>query len=82
MIQFDREKDESNVAKHGISLARAGDMEILARLDDDRFSEPRFRAYGLIDGRMFCLAYVVRAGMVRAISLRPTRAKEFRRYVA
>lgn len=41
-IEFDAAKDAINVAKHGISLARAADLEIQAYVPDDRFAEPRF----------------------------------------
>ncbi len=82
MLQFDPDKDAANIVKHGISLARAADLEILARVSDDRFSEPRFRAYGLIDGLAYCLAYTIRAGAVRAISLRRAHQEEMDRYGA
>ncbi len=80
-IEFDAQKDNLNKVKHGVSLARASDLEILARATDPRFAEPRLRAYGLIDGETYCLAYTLRNGMVRAISLRRAHAKEMRRYV-
>jgi hypothetical protein len=79
-LEFDPDKDRSNVEKHGISLARAGDLQILARVADERFAELRYRAYGLIGGKPHCLAYVVRGESVRAISLRRAHEKEFRRY--
>ena len=74
MVAFDADKDDLNRAKHGISLARAVDLDVVATIFDDRFDEPRKRAYGLIDGRFFCLAYVERDGGVRAISLRRAHA--------
>lgn len=80
-IEFDPAKDAANIEKHGVSLARAAELEILARIVDERFEEDRRRAYGLIDGEAFCLAYVIRNGRVRAISLRRAHAKEMRRYV-
>ncbi|WP_374534651.1 hypothetical protein [Phenylobacterium sp.] len=55
MIEFDPAKDEANRAKHGVSLARATDLEIEARVANSRFEEPRDRAYGLIDGVPHCL---------------------------
>lgn len=80
-IEFDPAKDATNVAKHGISLARAGEMEILAFVDDSaRFDEPRYRLYGVIDGQTYCLAAVDRRNRLRAISLRRAHAKEFRRH--
>ena len=81
MIQFDPIKDQLNVAKHGISLARASDLVIEARVTDPRFQEPRYRAYGRINGVTYCLAYTIRDGAVRAISLRRARTKEFNRHV-
>ena len=80
-IDFDPAKDAVNVEKHGISLARAADIELLSYVDDDRFEEPRFRIYGLIDDVAYCLAGTHRDGKVRAISLRRAHAKEMKRYI-
>lgn len=78
-IEFDTAKDAANIAKHGVSLARAADLDVYGFIADDRFAEPRFRAYGKLDGKDFCLAYTFRAGRVRAISLRRARPKELRK---
>ena len=80
-VAFDPAKDKANIAKHGISLARARDLELLAYVDDHRYDEPRFRLYGLIDGFAYWLAGTNRDGVVRAIGLRRAHAKELRRYV-
>lgn len=80
-IEFDPAKDAANIAKHGISLARAADLELLAYEADDRFDEPRFRLYGLIDGVAHCVAGTDRGDKVRVISLRRAHAKEMKRYV-
>ena len=81
-IEFDPAKDEQNILKHGISLARAAEMEIVSFLEDDRqeYGETRFRAWGLIDGQYHCLAFTYRQGRVRAISLRRAHNKEIKRY--
>lgn len=81
-LEFDPAKDVLNLAKHGVSLSRAADFEILARVSDNRFEEPRYRAYGLIDGKAYCLAYVVRGDDVRAISLRRAHEEEMARHGA
>jgi uncharacterized DUF497 family protein len=83
MLTFDRAKDAANIAKHGVSLALASRMEILAwRLDDRRdYGERRYIAYGLIDGGRYCLVFADRDGEVRAISLRRAHSKEFDRHV-
>lgn len=81
-LEFDVAKDATNRAKHKISLARAIDLEILAVQPDQRFDygEERFRAWGLIDGEAYCLAFTTRGGKVRAISLRRAHSKEMKRY--
>lgn len=79
-IEFDPAKDAANVAKHGISLARAVDFEILGYVEDGRFAEPRFRLYGLIDGVAHCLAGTDRNGTIRVISLRRAHEKEMKRH--
>jgi len=81
MVEFDPAKDASNKAKHGISLARAADMTVLAVIEDHRYYELRYRAYGLIDGIAHCLAFSVRDDNIRAISLRRAHSKEVKRYV-
>lgn len=81
-VEFDLGKDAANVVKHGVSLARAVDLEILAFVDDrHRFGEARYRLYGLIDGEPHCLAAIDRGDRVRAISLRRAHIKEYRRHV-
>ena len=83
MVEFDLAKEAINLSKHGVSLARWVDLEIQAVLSDDRFDygEPRYRAYGLIDGAAHCLVFTIRAGQYRPISLRRAHAKEMRRHV-
>lgn len=83
-IEFDPAKEAANLAKHGVSLSRAIDLEILAFLEDDRseYGEVRYRAWGLIDGKPHCLAFTDRNGTVRAISLRRAHTKEMNRYAS
>lgn len=82
-IDYDPVKEAANLAKHGISLSRAADMQILAVLEDERwpYGETRLRAFGLIENTAYCLVFTERNGVIRAISLRRARAKEVRRYV-
>ena len=85
MIIFDATKDAANVAKHGVSLARAEELDLdTAVIVEDRradYGEVRFNAYGPIDGTLFALTYTERAGQVRAISLRRAREKEVRQWL-
>jgi uncharacterized DUF497 family protein len=65
----------------GVSLARAADLVPDVFVEDDRFEEPRYRIYGLIDELPYCLVFTDRGDKVRAISLRRVHSKELRRYV-
>jgi uncharacterized DUF497 family protein len=56
-IEFDTDKDAANMAKHGASLAHGakifddGDVLIVPTIrDEDR--EDRYKAIGLIDGKL------------------------------
>ena len=82
-IEFDPKKNAINIAKHGISLERAAEIEPMLVKDDLRsdFGEERMLLYGFINGQPHCLCYVERSGVVRAISLRRMHQKEFRRHV-
>ena len=75
-LEFDPAKDAANIAKHGVSLARAGELAVVAIVDDDRFAEPRRRAYGYLGGLPYCLAYTMRGDDMRAISLRRAHQEE------
>ncbi|MCX7320311.1 MAG: BrnT family toxin [Hyphomicrobiales bacterium] len=83
MSGFDPAKEAKNLEKHHISLERWVDLTVVALVRDDRFDygEPRFRAYGLIDGKLYCLVFTLRNGTKRPISLRRAHAKELKRYV-
>jgi uncharacterized DUF497 family protein len=79
-----RKKNAINIAKHGISLARAEDMnmETAVIITDDRFDygEVRYLAFGDIDGSSDCLVFTLRGNEVRAISLRRANRKEIKRH--
>lgn len=81
-IEFDPDKDARNISVHGVSLKRAADLEIFVYLVDGRrdYGETRYRAWGLLDGKPHCLAFAMRDGKLRAISLRRAHEKEMNRY--
>lgn len=82
-LTFDSAKNAANIEKHGISLQRAVDLDIVWVIEDDRFDygEVRYRAFGFIDDEAYCLAFTIRNASVRAISLRRAGEKEMERYV-
>ncbi|WP_342714431.1 BrnT family toxin [Bradyrhizobium sp. B024] len=86
-IEFDPNKDKSNIIKHGISLARAREFDLVKLLEDDRknYGETRYRAFGFVGKVGHVLAFTVverRTGAkrVRAISLRAATETEIERY--
>lgn len=86
MIVFDQDKDAANIAKHGVSLALAEDMDLALAVivPDDRrdYGETRMNAFGSIDGVLYALTFMIRGDDIRAISLRRCRAKEVQRWKA
>ena len=60
-IDFDPMKDLINQEKHGISLIRALDMDLrhgFVEIDPrDYGPEIRFRAYGMLDERLYVMGY-------------------------
>ena len=85
MNTFDPDKDATNIAKHGVSLADAELIDWDAALvwEDDRkeYGETRLVALAPIDDRLFCCVYVERDGQRRFISLRKANKREVMEYV-
>jgi uncharacterized protein len=85
-VEFDPAKDDSNRAKHGISLAAATgfDWDTALEREDNRldYGEVRFVAIGLIDVRVYILVFTEGSDddTVRIISLRPAEKHELRFY--
>lgn len=83
-IDFNPEKDQVNRTKHGLALDRAIDMDLrtaVVQSDERRdYGEPRWRAYGMLGDRLHMLAFTVRDGRMRVISLRRANAREMKRY--
>jgi len=82
--EFDPAKDESNLDKHGLSLADADDFEWEAAVvrEDARkpYAEPRFKATGYIGDRLHVMVFCLRAETVRVISLRKANSREAKDY--
>lgn len=81
-IEFDPVKSEECREKRGFGFEIAERFAVVLVAEDTRrdYGEPRFRAFGTIDGGKFCLAFTPRNGRVRVISLRRMHDKEARRY--
>ena len=83
-IEFDPSKDQANLAKHGISLAAAAEIDIshAAVIEDERldYGETRFVAYGPLGGRLYAMCFTMRGDVVRVIGLRKANRRERTRY--
>ena len=82
-FEFDLAKDKRNTAEHGLSFANFdGFDEVPAVLIDDRFNygEIRYRAFGRIDGKGYCVVFTIRGEVKRLISFRRAHEREMRRY--
>jgi len=75
-IEFDPDKEAANLAKHGISLRRAGELLVVGYERLLRHNEVRVQAVGLIEGDYYSLVFVFRRNVVRAISLRRAHQEE------
>lgn len=85
LIEFDPQKDASNLAKHGVSLALAVELDWEAALVwlDDRFEygESRMIALAPREEILYYVAFVDRERVRRIISLRRANRREVKHYV-
>ena len=84
-IEFDPAKDATNRAKHGVSLALAGELDWKAALVwvDDRFEYGELRVIALAPKTeiLYYVAFVERGDVRRIISLRRANRREVKHYV-
>lgn len=84
-IEFDPNKDIGNQAKHGVSLALAGEVDWDAALVwvDERFdyNESRMIALAPETNILYYVAFVDRDDVRRVISLRRANRREVKHYV-
>lgn len=84
-IAYDPDKDAANQAKHGVPLAfgarvfEDADVAIAPTLREED-EEERFKAIGMVDGRLWTAVHVWRGEMVRFISVRRSNGGEQRDY--
>ena len=84
-IEFDADKDAANLAKHGVSLTHGakvfddGDVLIVPTIRDGD-QEDRYKAIGLIDGKLWIAIFVYRGSAVRFLSVRRSNPNEQRIY--
>jgi uncharacterized DUF497 family protein len=84
-VEFDPDKDEANLAKHGVSLALARQLDWDDALvwEDDRFAygEMRMIALAPLANTLYYVAFVDCGEALRIISLRRAERREVKHYV-
>ena len=84
-IEFDTAKDATNKAKHGVSLALAGELDWDAALVwvDDRFEYDELRMIALAPKTeiLYYVAFLELGEVRRVISLRRANRREVKHYV-
>jgi uncharacterized protein len=81
-FEWDSEKNESNLAKHGLDfedVSRIFYGSILVRRSN-RNNEERWIAIGSLERKLVAVVFARRAGVVRIISARRARPNEEREY--
>ena len=85
-IEFDSKKDAVNLAKHGVSLGMAYELDWTAALVrvDNRFEYDELRMIALAPraDTLYYVAFVDRGDVMRIISLRRATRREVGHYVA
>ena len=84
-IDFDPDKDAANFVKHGVPLAFglriwADDSIIVLPTERIEDNERRYRAIGMVDGRLWTAVHVYREQGVRMISVRKSNDGERKLY--
>jgi uncharacterized protein len=83
-LTFDPTKDAANLAKHGVSLTLAAQLEWGSAVvwPDQRheYGEHRRVGLGYVDNRLFAVVFVDRGGTRRIISMRKANKREERIY--
>lgn len=80
--EWDEQKRARNIAMHGVdfSAIRRFDWATSLTVYDKRFEESRYAALGLIENRLYFLAYTTRQTKIRLISMRKANKREVRKY--
>jgi len=83
-ITFDPDKNARNIRDRGLSFERVRefDFETAVVVQDTRraYTEPRFQALGVLDGRLHVLVYSPLIDGIRVISFRKANAREERKH--
>ena len=83
-ITFDHSKNVKNIAERGLPFSMVADMDWSQAviLEDNRrdYGERRFRAFGVIDGRLYAVVFTPRGEDLHIISFRKANPREVKSY--
>lgn len=83
-VEYDPEKDRTNLNKHGLSLASFVDLDwdsAKVRKDERAgYGETRYVAAAKLAGRLHITCFTLRGDIFRVISLRRANKREYRAY--
>ncbi len=82
-FEWDEDKRQRNLAKHGLDFLRAQalfDGRPTLTRPSQRFEEERFATTGELDGRLYTVIWTRRGDTIRPISARRARDGEHRSY--
>ena len=84
MFEWDEEKRQQNLLKHGVDFLYAAVMlegDVVKIVDDRQdYGETRYLAPGMVGEDVFAVVYTLRGENIRLISARKARKKEYERY--
>ena len=84
-FSYSKNKNLTNLQKHGISLADAKllDWNSLLFIEDERedYGEVRLIGFAPMANRLYCIVYTERSEAIHVISLRKANTREVNRYV-
>ncbi|MEW6168902.1 MAG: BrnT family toxin [Pseudomonadota bacterium] len=78
-FEFDEQKSQANLEKHGIDFVRAQELwsdPYLVEIPAKTVDEPRFLAIGRIKGKHWSAVITYRSRNIRIISVRRARSEE------
>ena len=81
-FEWDENKNEKNIQKHGIAFEDAAQIFYRARIEkrSDRADEERYITIGEVNKRIIAVIYTLRAEKIRIISARKARKNEEKEY--
>ena len=84
MFEWDQNKSDNNKITRGFGFDLIKQFDFatayISRDEREQYEEPRYRAFGRIDGFGYMVAFTLRNNKIRVISMRRMHEKEAIRY--